>query len=196
MMRAASRPRRRDRVTRTPDPSARGLPRRNREWHGVETCGASSGCGNARGHAGDALTITGFDVDALRLPHAKDIWPANLIWWALRDHTAGLAPAIVAGDWNTARRLDEVCGNRGNHEFFERMSKAGWIEFARCFHEEEVQTYFKKGKGPYQLDHAFVSDDLVCPENTFEVAATPEVLAVSDHAPLVMDFALPTSSAC
>jgi hypothetical protein len=131
--------------------------------------------------------LAGFDKETLRLPYSKVIWPVDLISWALREHTATLAPAIVAGDWNTARLLDESYGRGGNHEFFERMHQAGWHEIARRFYPTETQTFFKRGGGPYQLDHAFVTAEIASATTKFEIVSSDAILAVSDHAALVMD---------
>ena len=134
--------------------------------------------------------LEGFDVDAIRLPSALAIWPGDLVWWAFRGSAQASTPAIIGGDWNTARLFDKTYGPRGNSEFFERMVSAGWCEIARQFHAEEVQTYFKAGKGPYQLDHVFAGALLGEAAVRFDVVRSEPVLAVSDHAALLVEFDL------
>jgi hypothetical protein len=62
---------------------------------------------------------------------------------------------IIAGDWNTARLFDSSLPGTAGAEFFARARERGWFE---CVWEklgEEVQTWFRAGNRPYQLDHAF-----------------------------------------
>lgn len=128
------------------------------------------------------------DLTDLIVPPAKDVWPGDILWRLTRGLPTGGRSAILGGDWNTARLFDETYGPRGNHEFFVRMSETGWFEAIRKFSDTEVQTYFRPGRGEYQLDHVFLTEDLYSNLSSAEVVTTAEVLSASDHAPIVLEI--------
>ena len=119
---------------------------------------------------GSTLHLT---VTAPVTRHARLLAPMR------REHRGGQPRAVT---W------DQALGFAS--EFFERMVSAGWCEIARQFHAEEVQTYFKAGKGPYQLDHVFAGALLGEAAVRFDVVRSEPVLAVSDHAALLVEFDL------
>jgi len=132
--------------------------------------------------------LGGLDPDVLVAPPQKDVWPGDLLWWLTRRLPTETVPAVVGGDWNTARLFDENYGPRGNREFFERMAETGWHEAMRKFFDSEVQTYYREGRGPYQLDHVSLTGELYDLLGLGLVDASDGVLAASDHAPIVLDF--------
>ena len=132
--------------------------------------------------------LTDLDASELVVPPQKAVWPGDILWWLTRKLPAHGTPSILGGDWNTARRFDEVYGPRGNREFFQRMTETGWREALRKFNEEEVRTYFSRGKTPYQLDHVFLTDGLYEPLKRGFVDSSAEVLLASDHAPIVLEI--------
>ena len=132
--------------------------------------------------------LTGLDASELVVPPQKAVWPGDIQWWLTRKLPAHGTPSILGGDWNTARRFDEVYGPRGNREFFQRMTETGWREALRKFHAEEVRTYFSRGKTPYQLDHVFLTDGLYETLRRGFVDSSAEVLLASDHAPIVLEL--------
>jgi exonuclease III len=136
----------------------------------------------------DARFLAGFSIDSVKCPAAAGVWPGDLVWWATRSLPNAGDPIVLGGDWNTALRFDEVYGPRGNAEFFARMSETGWCDAMKKFHDAEVQTYFSTGRGPYQLDHVFLTSDLFNSLQGADVAATPQVLGASDHAPIVLEI--------
>ncbi len=140
--------------------------------------------------------IDGFDPASLRLPSAKDVWPGDLVWWALRDWVPSSGRALLGGDWNTSRVLDHPTP-RGNAEFFERMKRAGWGETARAFfpEEEAAATYARNPARPMQLDHFFASADLARTTTHFEVVRTDAFRDASDHAPILAEFDVPAVTA-
>jgi exonuclease III len=71
------------------------------------------------------------------------------------------------------------------------MRDTGWCDAMRKFHKTEVQTYFRKGRAAYQLDHVFLTQDINERLQAAEVTATPDVLGASDHAPIVLEVAMP-----
>ena len=50
-------------------------------------------------------------------------------------------------------------GPPGNAEWFDYVAEAGWVDCRKRFHDEEQQTFFRKGAAPYQLDHLSVDPD-------------------------------------
>lgn len=86
---------------------------------------------------------------------------------------------VVAGDWNTSR------GFPGGPEFFQRADERGWAE---CHSGPEEQSYFKKGCGPYQLDHGFCDAETAGALKTCYVRANDLPKSLSDHVPLIMEF--------
>jgi len=132
--------------------------------------------------------LDGLDSKELVTPPQKAVWPGDILWWMTRRLPDGERPAILGGDWNTARRIDEVYGPRGNRGFFERMLKTGWYEALGKFHDSEVRTYFIGEKAPYQVDHVFLSEGLYHSLEQGFVDSSPEILLASDHAPIVFEL--------
>jgi endonuclease/exonuclease/phosphatase family metal-dependent hydrolase len=130
------------------------------------------------------------DLTDLIVAPATAVWPGDILWRLTRGLPTSGRSAILGGDWNTARLFDEVYGPRGNHEFFVRMSETGWFEAIRKFFDTEVQTYFRPGRGAYQLDHVFLTEDLYSNLSSAEVVTTDEILSASDHAPMVLTIDL------
>jgi hypothetical protein len=133
----------------------------------------------------------GLDRETLRLPSSKEIWPIDLVWWALRDWPRESGLALLGGDWNTARLID-VPKPRGNQEWFDRMADCGWDEIARRFHalEENVPTWSNTYGRRLQLDHFFASPALADSAVHFEVVRTPPFESASDHSPILVEFDL------
>lgn len=97
---------------------------------------------------------------------------------------------IVSGDWNAARLFDSTWGGTAGVEFFARPKDRGWYDCVWETRGEEVQTFFREGNAPYQLDHAF------CDQNTTRESSLPArvlteavtELGLSDQAPVVLDL--------
>lgn len=93
--------------------------------------------------------------------------------------------AVIAGDFNAARRWDEVYERNDYTWFFERMSEAGFHDAHRGLHGKEVQTFWgPKAKEAYQDDHVFVTRDLAARVVSCDVIDDATVRELSDHAPV------------
>lgn len=138
----------------------------------------------------DPKIIDGEDVDGIKLHLASEIWPLDLIFDDLRRDAEGRR-FVIGGDLNASLLFDRNYGPRGNAEFFERVADAGWIDCRAVFYEDEQRTFFQPGKGPYQLDHVFVDAETADRLEAFTVVTDDEYLALSDHAPVVVDIADP-----
>jgi len=64
---------------------------------------------------------------------------------------------IVGGDWNTSRLFD-ADGTTGGRESYEQAEADGWVETHWRLHEEETQTWLRKGNRPHMLDHVFCDE--------------------------------------
>lgn len=119
------------------------------------------------------------------------IWHSDLIFdglvGELTQHTGSF---IIGGDWNESPFLwDEVHGGTLGREFFERATRAGWVDCMRRFSPIEVQTWFRAGDQPYQDDHVFVDAELGAVVEGCVADSAPAERGYSDHAPLVVAFA-------
>jgi exonuclease III len=135
--------------------------------------------------------LAGFDIETLRLPYAKEIWPGDLVWWAMKDWVRDSGRAILGGDWNTSRILDDP-KPRGNQEFFNRMQDCGWDEIARKYYPDEKDsfTWMRGNARSMQLDHFFASSELASSTVNFEVTRTESFNQASDHFPIHIDLEL------
>ncbi len=124
----------------------------------------------------------------IKSPSAKMLWPGEIFWWLTKDLPQSGRDIIIGGDWNAALLFDKVYGPRGNEEFFDKMRAAGWRDALKKFQPNETQTYFRKGRHPYQLDHVFLSEALYDRLVNASVDISDTFLSCSDHAPLVLDF--------
>lgn len=71
------------------------------------------------------------------------------------------------------------------------MEASNWHEAVRRFHPMEQRTYFREGRGEYQLDHVFVTADLAERLTRVAVSTGGNVLRASDHAPVVLESSWP-----
>jgi len=126
------------------------------------------------------------DSDEVRRPSVSRPW-VNDVAFAGLSRLVSSERFIFAGDWNTDRLFDRDGGTAGV-EFFERARAIGWVECSRD-DDSDLQTWFREGDAPYQLDHAFCDPKIGDQRLGIRVAReAAEVLGLSDHAPLVMDF--------
>ena len=98
-------------------------------------------------------------------------------------------PILVGGDFNAARRFDEVHGGKKYRASFEAMDAAGLHEVHWRLHGREVQSFWgRQTKEAYQDDHFFISKSWASRVRSCEVIDNDLVRRVSDHGPVVMEL--------
>jgi exonuclease III len=103
---------------------------------------------------------------------------------------------LVGGDWNDSPLFDTyypkgAYGVAGSSiEFFERRKRAGWCDAMRRFHVTDIKTYLDPKSAPYELDHVFTDADTYGQLVKCHVLDDVAVMGLSDHAPLVIEFAI------
>jgi endonuclease/exonuclease/phosphatase (EEP) superfamily protein YafD len=118
----------------------------------------------------------------------------DVVFMGLRDLVRD-RPFLVAGDWNTARLFDSTYPGTAGAEFFARAHENGWFECVWEKRRAEVQTWFRRGNRPYQLDHVF-SDPALGQrlQEAWVATEAAQALRLSDHAPVIVDFEMPPIS--
>ena len=77
--------------------------------------------------------------------------------------------------------------------FFDRVREKRWYDCVWDKRSEEVRTWFREGDVLIQNDHAFCDQALGGLLQTVGVASYAATdLSLSDHAPLVLDFHVPS----
>jgi exonuclease III len=141
--------------------------------------------------------LQGIDVEPVKLKLNPKVWGTELMWAALLDRMGDDVPWVVGGDLNASETFDYMWsgGPRGNQEILERMSNLGLVECLRHAYGKLVPTFRNTydGRVVHQMDHLFVTSSLL---SRLEVCRTGEQervfaadAAISDHLPIVADFA-------
>lgn len=103
--------------------------------------------------------------------------------------TFGDHPVLIGGDFNAARRFDEVYGGRKHKAFFDAMHGAGFHEIHWALHGREIQSFWgHQTEEPYQDDHFFVTKTLASRARSCDVVDNPTVRRLSDHGPVVLEL--------
>ncbi len=103
-------------------------------------------------------------------------------------------PALVGGDFNSARHFDTVYGGKKHATFFDSMGTAGFHQAHWALHGREVQSFWgKQAKEKYQDDHFFLSQRWAPRVRTCEVVDNDLVRRVSDHGPVVLELDVPSA---
>ena len=115
---------------------------------------------------------------------------------ALRSSVEALLPFlegsrfIIGGDLNTARGAAEMWPNHGHAEFFTWIDEElGWHDCHWRMHGKEQTSLWSVGSRPLQADHIFVDALTAELVNDARVVDDDAVRGMSDHGPLVVDFA-------
>ena len=111
--------------------------------------------------------------------------------WEIERAAADLGPLlagnrfVAGGDLNSSLRFDRVYRRDANRKLFANLDRAGLKDLRLPFSAEEHRTYFKKGRGPYQLDHVFADAETRDATRGWRVLAEASSgLGLSDHAPI------------
>jgi endonuclease/exonuclease/phosphatase family protein len=134
-----------------------------------------------------------FQTAMIKRPSARSALANDAIFAGLAEMTG--QRFIVAGDWNTGREQGSEARDRIGTEFFDRASEREWHD---CSFEHgdgrELKTWFGKGD-IVQDDHVFADASLAASVRSVWVAdEAAECLALSDHAPLIVDLEVPPIS--
>lgn len=134
--------------------------------------------------------ITDADHAALSRPCTTRAYYNDVAAAALAPLTRD-ARFMIGGDWNVAALFDTTYPMTApaSSEFFAGRRAAGWHHALRKFEPDEVRTYIEPKSAPYELDHLF-TDAATHDELTgCHVVADAGFDGLSDHAPLVAEFA-------
>ena len=93
---------------------------------------------------------------------------------------------ICGGDLNAGLLFDTNYKKTSNQLLFDNLRETGLVDLRPRHSATEQQTYFKAGKGPYQLDHIFADEATEKRVQGWRVIPLPEVNGppLSDHAPI------------
>jgi exonuclease III len=144
--------------------------------------------------------LVGHDVSPVKLTQNPDVWVADLLVAALRRRLDDGTEWIVAGDFNSCETFDSWKGGpRGNREWLDRMATLGFTECLRHSRGGLTPTFRKPGAAAAacQIDHVFVTTGLAARLVSCQTGDEAKVYGdqLSDHLPIVADFADPGSRA-
>lgn len=112
------------------------------------------------------------------------IWEIELFAPALERVLAGRR-FVCGGDLNSGLLFDTVHKYDYNARLFDDLHRRGFLDTRSS--PNEVRTYFKAGKGLYQLDHVYVDAGTKPLVTGWEVLATiVSDQELSDHAPVLV----------
>ena len=144
----------------------------------------------------DDVAVTDEDHRRIWRPALRRAWYNDAAAAALLPITEGTR-FIVGGDWNTALLFDATMPQTApaSAQFFAARETAGWHHALRKFSPVEVRTYLDPRSVGYELDHIFTDARLFDALTDCHVLTDSTFAGLSDHAPVVAEFALaPTSS--
>jgi endonuclease/exonuclease/phosphatase family metal-dependent hydrolase len=131
--------------------------------------------------------LGGRSIEALRRCDLKHILEIELVVADLERLFSG-SRFIAGGDLNASLALDANYhpNNPSNARLFANLAEAGFVDLRPRFFEDEQQTWFKAGTGPYQLDHVFADADTEKRVVSWRVIheAVEREPQLSDHAPI------------
>ena len=122
----------------------------------------------------------------LRRCHEQKLWEIEIIARELVTLTRG-EDLVAGGDLNSGLLFDKTYRYDNNERLFSNLAEQGLVDLrVAAGIEEEQQTYFKEGRGPYQLDHVFASAGLADRVKSWRWRVLSEVAerGLSDHAPI------------
>lgn len=116
----------------------------------------------------------------------SELWEIEVVAHELRDVLRD-KPFIVGGDLNSSLTFDKNYGGRENEVLFANLAGSGYVDLRPRHELDEVQTYFKPGAHPYQLDHVYADTGTEVRVTSWEVLTDVAAgLGLSDHAPILI----------
>jgi hypothetical protein len=143
---------------------------------------------HARAKPATAKQLGDADVGSMKRPSLAKTMVNDLIFSELKEMVGD--GFIVAGDWNTGRTQSD---RKAGEEFFDRMKRHHWYDCVWDTFQREERTWFREGDKLKQDDHAFCDEALG--KRVRRAWASEDAvlrLGLSDHAPLVIDFDVPS----
>jgi endonuclease/exonuclease/phosphatase family metal-dependent hydrolase len=103
----------------------------------------------------------------------------------------GRPRVILGGDLNASIQFDRKQRNNSHRIFFQRLEDFGLVDCQGAFSKERPRTLRRaKNDSPWVNDYMFASENLAGKVLSYQVIENPEILALSDHNPLVVTFDL------
>ncbi len=135
------------------------------------------------------------NIDSVKLSQSKNLWLADLLWFALKSNVKSESYYIVGGDYNLSVTFDSWQKKpRGNQEYLDRMKNIGFIECLKEFNCKLVPTFKNSSNGKiiHQMDHLFVIQSLYSKLNNCHLGDADVIFKnnLSDHLPIIADFDL------
>jgi endonuclease/exonuclease/phosphatase (EEP) superfamily protein YafD len=141
---------------------------------------------HARANPASDAQLAGLDRGSLARESVGQPMVNDLIFAGLAEMLGSTSRFIVAGDWNTGRTQANA---KAGEEFFRRVETQHWFECT----QKEVQTWFREGDKLIQDDHAFCDEPMSALFRDAWAPSDPVLrLGLSDHAPLVVEFEVPS----
>jgi len=132
-------------------------------------------------------------ISSVKLTQNRELWLADLLWYALKCNINLSEYYIIGGDFNLSTTFDSWGKNpRGNQEYLDRMRDIGLIECLKEYNERLIPT-FKNPKNNmilHQIDHLFVTSKLYTKINYCHIGDESLIYGnkLSDHLPIIADF--------
>jgi len=133
-------------------------------------------------------------IGSVKLTQNKELWLADLLWYALKCNINPNEYYIIGGDFNLSITFDSCWGKnpRGNQEYLDRMRKIGLIECLKEYNGRLIPTFknMANGKILHQMDHLFVITKLYAKIKDCHVGDESVIYGnkLSDHLPIIADF--------
>jgi len=112
-----------------------------------------------------------------------EIWEVEAAAHELRPILSG-SPFLCGGDLNSALLFDSP-RSQENARLFSNLADQGYVDTRPRHWADEVQTFFREGRRPFQLDHVFADAKTESLVTSWRVLREPvESHDASDHAPI------------
>lgn len=132
-------------------------------------------------------------ISSVKLTQNRELWLADLLWYALKCSISPNEYYIIGGDFNLSITFDSWEKNpRGNQEYLDRMRDIGLIECLKEYNGRLTPTFRNTNNGRmlHQIDHLFVTPKLYAKIKDCHVGDESVIFGnkLSDHLPIITDF--------